>query len=330
MANRQGQTQRSSLENSFTKVYRFLLNASSVDELALKETLLVADGRNEVSLDVFTRKDEIKKLEKFRKDISYLNKLKSIRKDFEELKLLANQTELNKRLYKKTLACFYKSLSNQIANLEQEMKESEQKIAESKQQEDSLKSSKEALNREISRLDQKLKDLRFERIPSLEKKLESIHQILRETSPLHTTKETLQEFLSSKLEEYEKERRKIDSALHSITTYEFTETEIQKKIKIREQEKEEFQNKFKNYENLLIYEIAESQQIREKLNAILSERVLSLLSKENVDRKVLSLNDRLVVNEGEIQGLDKIPPKLLETKEELQEKLGYIEKDLQQ
>lgn len=319
-----------SLENSLTKTYRFLLNASSIDDNALREALIIADNRQGLSLDVFSNKSKIETVEKLKKESAYINRLNTLKKEFEDFKLLVNVTESKKKLVVELLYSFDELLKIEVEALKLQITQAQTQIDLFKQQEGIIKPKQTELAKAIGGLQMTISNLKREKINPKEKELREINQIVKETSALHTTIETLTVFLQIQQKSFQKQLDEVSSTLQSITQYDFTEKQVADKIKKLEENEKQIANKIEKYQDLLIHNISENKEIREKLNAIFSEKLISTFTKNDIILKIQSFSDILNINGGKIQGLDKIKAKPLENIEELNEQLETVEKDLKQ
>ena len=319
-----------SLENSLTKTYRFLLNASSIDDNALREALIIADNRQGLSLDVFANKNKIETVEKLKNESNYINKLTKIKKEFEEFKLLVNATESKKKLVAELLYSFDELLKREVESLKAQIEQAQTQINLYKQEEGIIRPKQTELAKAIGGLNTNIGNLQREKINPKEKELKEINQILRETSPLHTTVETLTEFLETQQNSFQKQLNEVSAVLQSITQYNTTQEETEGKIKSLTEKQEQLENKISKFQDLLIHNIAESKEVREKLNAIFSEKLIATFTKKDIIQKIQSLGNILSINEGKFKGLDNIKAKPLESIEELNGQLEIVKKDLKQ
>ena len=319
-----------SLENSLTKTYRFLLNASSIDDNALREALIISDNRQGLSLDVFANKNKIETVEKLKNESNYINKLTKIKKEFGDFKLLVNATESKKKLVAELLYSFDELLKREVESLKAQIEQAQAQINLYKQEEGIIKPKQTELAKEIGGLNTNIGNLQREKINPKERELKDINQILKETSPLHATVETLTEFLETQQKSFQKQLDEVSAVLQSITQYNTTQKETEGKKKSLTEEQEQLENKISKFQDLLIHNISESKEVKEKLNAIFSEKVIATFTKNDIIQKIQSLGNILSINDGKFEGLDNIKAKPLESIEELNEQLETVEKDLKQ
>src|SRR5207248_2612693 len=84
------------LSNSFTDIYRHLIKTSEINEKSFRNSLLIADNKQDVSLNVFTS-SSFDKINDFERKKTHLDNLLAIKQDFEKLKLL-NDTFISEEL----------------------------------------------------------------------------------------------------------------------------------------------------------------------------------------------------------------------------------------
>jgi hypothetical protein len=319
-----------SLDNSLTKTYRFLLNASSIDDNALREALIIADNRQGLSLDVFSNKNKIETVEKLKKESAYINKLNTLKNEFEDFKLLVNVTESKKKLVAELLYSFDELLKREVETLKSQIEQTQKQINLYKEKENVIKAKQTELAKEIGSLETANSNLQKGKINPKQTELKEINYILKETSAFHSTVETLTEFLETQQTSFQKQFDEVSATLQSIAQYDFTEKQVAEKIKKLEESEKQIANKIEKYQDLLIHNISENKEIREKLNAFFSQEIISTFTQNDIIQKIQSFGDILSINEGKVYGLDKIKAKPLESIEEINEQLETLEKDLKQ
>jgi len=107
--------------NSFTDVYKHLIRTSEINEKSFKNALLIADNRQNTSLNIFST-SSFEKVQEFENKKEKLNNLIAIKSDFEKLKML-NDTFISeeivlgklKNTYIKKFSAVEKDLSEQTA-----------------------------------------------------------------------------------------------------------------------------------------------------------------------------------------------------------------------
>lgn len=319
-----------SLDNSLTKTYRFLLNASSIDDNALREALIIADNRQGLFLDVFSNKNKIETVEKLKKESVYINKLNRLKNEFEDFKLFVNVTESKKKLVAELLYSFDELLKREVETSKSQIEQTQKQINLYKEEENIIKPKQTELAKEIGSLNTAINNLQREKINPKQTALREINHILKETSAFHSTVETLTDFLETQRTSFQKQFDEVSATLQSIAQYDFTEKQVAEKIKKLQESEKQIANKIEKYQDLLIHNISENKEIREKLNAFFSQEVISTFTKNDIIQKIQSFGDILSINEGEIHGLDKIKTKPLESIEEINEQLETLKKDLKQ
>lgn len=318
------------LGNSLTKTYRFLLNASSIDDNALREALIIAGDVQGLSLDSFSNKSKMEVVEELKAKNNFIHKLKAIAQDFEDFKLLVNSAAKNKNLVMALVFSFERSLKEELESQREQMQAAGVEEAAYKKELEQRQGAANILLQEIGSLGEKIRNLEREKIGFIEKELANIEQILSSTSPLHRDVDSLTAFLAAKKQDFEQAAQEIAAVLQTISLYNFSESQVLDKIKNLELKTAQINSKIGNYQDLLIHNIAEDKEVREKINAIFSQDMLAKLRKNNIVAPIEFLDDILSINGGKIDGLGVIKPKPLESIEELKQLLPTIEQDLKQ
>lgn len=325
-----------SLENSLTKTYRFLLNASAINDLSLQEALLIADNRQDDVLDIFTDKNKIGKVDELTQKQAYIRKINAIKEDFEEFKLLVSQTKRIEQTVATLLYSFGAIYQEEIEELKDQIRQAASKIESHKKEREVFEPQRRTLGEELGELKAEIRQLRDERIlnkgqiPETEAKLEEVKRILSQTSAMHDTVEALTDFLSSRKQGLQEKFEEISAALRTVSQYQLTEAQVSRRIENLKKTQKQIENKIEKYQDLLIHNISDNIEVREKLNAILSEEITAHLTKDSIRKKVSTLDDILRINEGEIKGVQTIDSKPLESIEGLTERLEETRKELKQ
>jgi chromosome segregation ATPase len=319
-----------SLENSLTKTYRFLLNASSIDDSALREALIIAGSQQDLILDIFSNKSNIQQVENLKKQSNYIQKLAQIKQEFEAFKLLVNLTAVNKKAVVSLLFSFDKLIKEALDNQKNQIEATKKELEQYKKEQGNIQAQGQELSRNIGSLSEKIRNLEGEKIQNLAQTLAQIEAILNDTSPLHRDVDSLTAFLEAEKEGLKKAAEEIAAILQTISQYHFTEAQVLNKIKQFEAEKTQISSKISNYQDLLIHNISDNKEIREKINAIFSQEMLAKFRKNNLLVPIQFLDNILNINGGKIEGLDGIKAKPLESIEELKQLLPTKEQELKQ
>ena len=301
------------LSNSFTEVYRFLINTKLITNKTLKDSLIIADNREGKGLS-FSQKD--------RKDILDLQKLnneirniRSIKNDFYEFKELINQYKAKATIISQLLYSFNSIYSSAISELDYRSyeKETERKKNIAKLTE-GLMPEKDRLNKEIGGIE---KDIQYKETSFQETK-KNLEEILK-IDPL--------EFLTEKLEKLNSQRKELEYNLQTVEKYNYTLKEVEDKINNNDKFVKTFNEQVKNYDQLLIQHISDDPKSKKLLNSLLSQNVLTL-NKDSIKKKIEKLSDSILkIFDGEIDIKGKITMSDFESIQEIEAKITSIEQE---
>ena len=297
----------------FSKIYRYLLDITQIDNVAVKESLLVADNREKIKRE-FTNTDS-DNIQSMQKQQRVIERLKNIKQSFGDFKNIFNEfsakTEIISdayidfwRLYdseKKALGDIIKSAQKKIENIQVE------EINPLEKQRDGLNTKQGELNLDIknhkSDIDKKL---------ATKVKIESYDDI----SLLTATQSNLNTQIDTK-------KYQLDYIKHE----EHTLSKVEHLISQIELEKQNLSKQIENYDNLLIHHISENPSTKRIINSVLSKDVLNL-DKENILNTVSSIkNGVLKLFDGEID-TSSIEVVDFITLESLREKLLEIDRTI--
>jgi len=116
------------ISNNFSKIYRYLINSKLIDNKTLKESLIIADNKENEQVE-FSKKNQkdIQTLLKHNKEIKVI---KSIQKSFLDFKELVNQYKAKNQILSEIVYSFeslYSSVYNELStSLIKEKKESKE------------------------------------------------------------------------------------------------------------------------------------------------------------------------------------------------------------
>jgi hypothetical protein len=304
-----------SLQNSFTTVYRYLINSKLITPEALQEALIIADNRQNETLTVFAdsgRKDDIIKLNQLKDEIE---KLKAIQDSFLSFKeLIANYNDKRKTTgelyfrFEKNYQLEERLILDKIEELKQAIEKTQYDIQRN------LEPLKEKLNREIGALEYKIKD-KQKKLEQKQKEEEEIKRLIATYASLEIALSTLDRNLENLNEKY----KGIEFQLNSIKKYNLSQVQVERRLKKSKKERQNLQQQKNNFDNLLKHHISDFEDIRLILNALLSENV-SNLPKERIIQPVTQLSNSLEVYDGKID-ISDIEPQHFGTISELEEQI---------
>ncbi|QTA78319.1 Uncharacterized protein dnl_05400 [Desulfonema limicola] len=313
-----------SIENSFTRIYRYLINSKLITPDALQDALIIADNRQNETLTVFadsSKKDDIAKLHQYQEEIE---KLKSMQADFEKFKLLTYEYSKKIEDTGKLYSCFeklYQIEEKYILDKREELiinqKETQRTIDEK------LEPLKETTNREIGILQFQIQQ-NDNFIKQKEKALKEIDDIIRSFVNIEFALLTLQQ----KFDELNERYNNIKFQLDSTQKYHLSLEQIKNNLKKLKTDCSKLYQQKNNFDNLLKYHISADENIQLLLNTILSENI-SNLTKEKIISPVTKISGHLELYDGKID-ISDINIRQFETITDIEEQISDHEHSIAQ
>jgi hypothetical protein len=319
-----------SFSNSFTDIYKYLIKTSEISERAFKNALLVADNKQDVSLNIFT-KESSDEIEKFENKKVHLGKLQSIKTDFETLKELNNQFISKEAILGKLKNTFLKKfndiqkeLSVQISEfspLTQEIKALETKINKTlKDERDNLISEKTTAT---NNLDTKKGNAKKE----IKGEIEAINDKLKGIEGYEPVEDNL--MFQGLLSEYKKldgERKTLEAQLTQSEQSKFSAKQVEEQIKAIEGDITKLKNSIEKFDNLLYQNISDSPEINKQVYSYLNSNVANL-DKSKIAQKITKVDLPMTIFDGKIDVSEiKIenPKTINNLQEEIEVKKGEL------
>lgn len=319
-----------SLSNSFTDIYKHLIKTSEINEKSFKNALLIADNRQEVSLNVFTS-SSFDKINEFEKKKTHLDNLRAIALDFEKLKLLNDKFISEESILGKLKNTFIK----QFNTIERELSEV---IASDSILSETIRTLETKINHTLK----KERDALIEekvgynlQIKTAKKAIEEIAIKLVEVEGYEPTNDNLlYQGLIAKKENEEKQRIEFEAQLTQLERSKFTLGEVERAIKKIENEITKDENSIQQFDNLLYQNISANPDLIRKAYTYLSNAVSTLdkskIIKEanNVDLFLTFFDGKIDVSTIEIPDLPTIKQLLEEVdskQKELSEKKIHLD-----
>ena len=273
------------ITNNFSKIYRYLINSKLIDNKTLKESLIVADNKENEQVE-FSKKNQkdIQTLLKHNKEIKVI---KSIQKSFTDFKELVNQYKAKNHILSELVYAFNALYSSVYIDLNTSV------IKKKKEKEEHQINLSETLNPKQSELNQKIGELRT----IVSQKQTSIDTLTKQISKIKGYEGI--GFLNQSLSNLDKERKDIESRLTQIENQNIKSRDIETEISSLSQEISNLERQINTYSNLLIHQISNNVSNRELLNAVLSESITAL-PKENIQSEIENLNDVMKIFDGAI------------------------------
>lgn len=301
------------LSNNFSKIYRYLINTKLITNKNLKEALIIADNRENESLN-FSQKNK-KDIYDLRKINNEIRNLKSVKNEFDEFREIVSQYSAKSKIISQLYAAFTHNYEHTLPSLQAQLVDKTQTRAKINTEiNEDLNPKKSDLDRKIGGKDAEIQN---EAIKVNEKEIE-----LKTINSFEPEK-----ILNESLANYDKKRKEIESRLTMIDIQKLNSKQIEYRVMTLKNQVTSFENQIKNYSDLLINKISGNKDNRKLLNAILSEQVKALPG-EQVKKAIHKISDSLKIFDGEIDISKNIVQKDFESIEEITEKLSQSKTEL--
>jgi len=300
------------ISNNFSKIYKYLINSKLIDNDSLKESLIIADNRENEKVS-FSRKNQndIQNLLKHNRDIKVI---KSIQKTFLNFKELVNQYAGKNTILSELVFAFnehysstYSELGNSLSDMNGELKKKRHTLNE-----ELIPKNKE-LNQQFGGLNTQIK-LKQEEINKSEKAIKEIKSF-----------EDLA-FLKESFQNLDKERKDIESQITQIENQNLSSKQIESDIERIENKTNKTQNQINSYSNQLIHQISSKQENKELLNRILSNEITTL-PKDNISKEIHNVDSLMKLFDGAIKIPENLKGKPIDSIEELKLQLEKLKNE---
>ncbi|MHA7843227.1 MAG: hypothetical protein ACX93I_07910 [Winogradskyella sp.] len=314
---------RKSFSNSFTDIYRHLIRTSDINEKSFKNALLVADGQQHFPLNVLSS-SSFEKIDEFEKKKTHLQRLISIKPDFEKLKLLNDEFVSHESILGKHKHTFL----NKFNQVEQELSN---KIDENSELSISIRTLK-------TKIDTTLKNERDELIGKKTTNENKSIAIQTENKNLSTELDELKEYepsaenllyqgLKNNLIEEQGNLTELISQLSQLERSQFTEKEILNTIKTLKNDIDKKKNAINRFDNLLYQNISKDENTIKKVYSFLNRDVAEL-DKSKIKNPITKSDSPLQFFDGLIDVSDIKIETELPTINQLKDELISKEKEL--
>lgn len=301
--------------NSFTDVYKYLIKTSDINEKSFRTALLIADYKKDVSLNIFNS-SSFDKITEFEKKRYQLSGLKSVKNEFETLKLLNDKFISEESVLGKMKNTFFemfdiveKDLSEKISDssaLSLSIKNLENRVKIlHKDERDNLIEAKTTLLNEIkqaqadvTRIEDQLKD-----VADYEPKPDNV----------------LYQGLKDKQQQEMLRRDDLNSQLMQLEKTKYTAEQVQKIIDKLHSEINQISSSIDQYSNLLYQNISTDPSVVKRVFNYLSPNV-SMLPKRNIIKPIINASDALKLFDAEMNVKDltlQDPPSIAQLHEDL-------------
>jgi thiol-disulfide isomerase/thioredoxin len=273
------------ITNNFSKIYRYLINSKLIDNKTLKESLIIADNKENEQVE-FSKKNQkdIQTLLKHNRDIKII---RSIQKSFSDFKELVNQYKAKNQILSEIVFAFeglYSSVNIELnSKVVQQRKERENHRVK--------------LNEELTPNQSKFTKLVGGLEVTISQKQTNINNLKEKIAKIKSYEGI--DFLKQSFGNLDKERKDIESRLTQIENQNLNSRDLEKKISTLNQEISKLDGQIETYSNLLIHQISKNEKDKELLNAILSDSITAL-PKENIQSGIEKLADVMKIFDGAI------------------------------
>lgn len=273
------------ITNNFSKIYRYLINSKLIDNKTLKESLIIADNKENEQVE-FSKKNQ-KDIQTLLKHNREIKVIKGIQKSFTDFKELVNQYKAKNQILSEIVFAFDKLYSSVNIDINTRLFEKKNERDKNRTQlSEDLIPKQNNLNQTIGEfkatISQKgsAKEILAEKIRNI-KSYEGI------------------DFLKQSFSNLDNQRKDIESRLTQIENQNLNSRDLENKISKLTQEILKLDGQIETYSNLLIHQISKNVKDKELLNAILSDSITSL-PKENIQSEINKLNDVMKIFDGAI------------------------------
>lgn len=273
------------ISNNFSKIYRYLINSKLIDNKTLKESLIIADNKENEQIE-FSKKNQ-KDIQNLLKHNREIKVIKSIQKSFSDFKEFVNQYKAKNQILSEIVFAFEALYSS--VNIELNSKVVQQK----KERENHRVELNEKLTPNQSKLTKSIGGLEV----TISQK-QTINDILKGKIAKIKSYEGIN-FLKHALDNLDKERKNTESRLTQIENQNLNSRDLENKISKLTQEILKLDGQIDTYSNLLIHQISKNVNQKELLNAILSDSITAL-PKENIQLGIEKINDVMKIFDGAI------------------------------
>ena len=300
------------ISNNFSKIYKYLINSKLIDNDSLKESLIIADNRENEKVS-FSRKNQndIQNLLKHNRDIKVI---KSVQKTFLNFKELVNQfagknTILSELIYafNEQYSSTYSELGNSLSVMNNDLEKKRFTLNEE------LIPRNKLLNQNFGGLNTQ--------IELKQKEINESENILKEIRSFEDLA-----FLKESFENLEKERKNIESQITQIENQNLNSKQIENEIEKIENKTTKIENQISSYSNQLIHQISSKQENKELLNRILSKDITTL-PKESISKEINNVDSLMKLFDGAIKIPEEFKGKPIDSIEELKKQLEKLNRD---
>lgn len=300
------------LSNNFSKIYRYLINSKLITNKSLKESLIIADNRENEGINFSQKnKKDINDLVRINDEIRVI---KSIQKDFEEFREVVNLYKAKNRIVSDLVYAFEKQYQGVINELDSSRLEKEKTYQTTLVVvNEKFKPRQEELNREIGKKETEI-EIREKEFIALQTQLDLINS--------YEDKKFLQESLLN----LDAKRRETEVRITMVENQNLNGKQLEGKLSKLDGECNKLEAQIKNYDNQLIQYITDKDDTRKILNTIFSPDFAAMPDKL-VKKKVTKAGTTLKIFDGEIELPKKFELRDVPSVKALKDELAELKKE---
>ncbi len=300
------------ISNNFSKIYRYLINSKLIDNKTLKESLIIADNKENEQVE-FSKKNQkdIQTLLKHNREIKII---RSIQKSFSDFKELVNQYKAKNQILSEVVYAFEALYSLVYIDL------NTSSLKKKKEREEHRVNLNETLIPKQNELNQTIGGLKI----TISQKQTSIDLLTQNISKIKSYEGI--DFLKQSLSNLDTERKNIESRLTQIENQNLNSRDLEVKISKLNADVSKLERQIETYSNLLIHQISKNIKDKELLNAILSDSITAL-PKDNIESSIDKLNNVMKIFDGAITLPKDYQGKSIPSVDELKIQLEEIKKE---
>ena len=301
------------ISNNFSKIYRYLVNSKLIDNKTLKESLIIADNKENEQVE-FSKKNQkdIQTLLKHNKEIKVI---RSIQKSFSDFKELVNQYKAKNQILSEVVYAFEALYSSVYIDLNTSV------IKKKKERDEHRVNLAETLIPKQNESNQAIGGFKT----TISQKQASIDLLTKNISKIKSYEGI--DFLKQLLNNIDSERKNIESRLTQIENQNLNSRDLEAKILKQYTKVSKLERQIETYTNLLIHQISKNVKNKELLNAILSDSITAL-PKENIKSSISKLSDIMNLFDGAIEIPKELKGKSIPSIDDLKLQLEAIRKEM--
>lgn len=303
------------ISNNFSRIYRYLINTKLITNKNLKEALIIADNRENETLN-FSQKNK-KDINDLKRVNNEIRNLKSVKNEFDEFRELVSQYNAKSRIISELYYGFNKNYSAALPELQVQFHDKDKAIGRlNTEMNEELIPQKAELDRKIGGKEAEI-NARSQFFSEKEQEIKEIDSY----EPVN--------ILNEQLSNLDQQRKEIESRMTMAELQKLNSQQIENKIENLSSQIARVEMQVKNYSNLLINKISGSVENRKLLNSILSEQVSSLPG-DQVMKQIHKISQELSIFDGKIDISKNIVIRDFKNVDELKAELASLKEERNQ